>query len=63
MRCRRANLSNEVQAWFEEVALDEQGHVRCVPPSTAQKETKRKLRELLSICAVFEFQGYIVRQR
>eukprot|EP00884_Botryococcus_braunii_P020372 jgi/Botrbrau1/7018/Bobra.0165s0044.2 len=28
---RRANLSNEVQAWFEEVALDEQGHVRLTP--------------------------------
>jgi hypothetical protein len=28
--CRRANLSTEVQAWAEEVALDEQGHVRMV---------------------------------
>lgn len=31
---RRANLSNEVQAWFEEVALDEQGHVRSAPFSS-----------------------------
>lgn len=28
--CRKANLSPEVQAWAEEVALDEQGHVRMV---------------------------------
>lgn len=27
---RRASLSEEVQAWAEEVALDEQGHVRMV---------------------------------
>eukprot|EP00879_Flechtneria_rotunda_P018960 GHRR01019904.1.p2 GENE.GHRR01019904.1~~GHRR01019904.1.p2 ORF type:complete len:107 (+),score=35.29 GHRR01019904.1:608-928(+) len=27
---RRANLSPEVQAWAQEVALDEQGHVRMV---------------------------------
>jgi rubrerythrin len=30
MSCRRAALSEEVQAWAEEVALDEQGHVRMV---------------------------------
>jgi hypothetical protein len=28
--CRRANLSEEVQSWAEEVALDEQGHVRMI---------------------------------
>lgn len=27
---RRAELSSEVQSWAEEVALDEQGHVRMV---------------------------------
>lgn len=27
---RRANLSEEVQSWAEEVALDEQGHVRMI---------------------------------
>lgn len=27
---KRANLSNEFQAWVEEVALDEQGHVRMI---------------------------------
>ncbi len=27
---RKANLSNEMQPWIEEVALDEQGHVRMI---------------------------------
>jgi hypothetical protein len=27
---RRAQLSNQVQPWAEEVALDEQGHVRMI---------------------------------
>lgn len=28
--CRKAKLSPDVQEWAEEVALDEQGHVRMI---------------------------------